>query len=82
MEILWSILIGIAAGWLAGFVMKTRGIGLVGYLVVGVLGALLSGWVLGVLGFVMVTLVARLVGATIGAIVLIGLVKFLRRKLR
>jgi uncharacterized membrane protein YeaQ/YmgE (transglycosylase-associated protein family) len=82
MDILWSILIGIVAGWLAGLVTKVRGIGLVGYLIIGVLGAVLGGWVLRLLGFATVSLVGRLVTATIGAILLIALVKYLRRKIR
>lgn len=82
MEILWSILIGIAAGWIAGMLTKVRGIGLVGYLIIGVLGAVLGGWILGLVGFATVTLVGRLVSATIGALVLIMIVKWLRRKLR
>ncbi len=48
MELLWFILIGIAAGWLAGQIMKGGGSGLVGDLIVGVIGALLGGFLFGV----------------------------------
>jgi uncharacterized membrane protein YeaQ/YmgE (transglycosylase-associated protein family) len=82
MEIVWSILIGIAAGWLASLLTKVRGIGLVGYLVIGILGAVLGGWLFGLLGFETVRPVGRLVSATVGALLLIALVKWLRRKLR
>ncbi len=47
MEFLWFILIGIAAGWLAGQFMKGGGYGLIGDLIVGVIGALLGGWLFG-----------------------------------
>ena len=50
MDFLWFILIGIAAGWLAGQVMKGGGYGLVGDLIVGVIGALLGGFLFGLLG--------------------------------
>ena len=50
MEFLYFILIGIAAGWLAGQIMKGGGFGLVGDLVVGVIGALLGGWLFGLAG--------------------------------
>ena len=43
MEFLWFILIGIAAGWLAGQIMKGGGFGVIGDLMVGVIGALLGG---------------------------------------
>jgi len=50
MEFLWFVLIGIAAGWLAGQIMKGGGFGLVGDLIVGVIGALLGGFLFGLLG--------------------------------
>jgi uncharacterized membrane protein YeaQ/YmgE (transglycosylase-associated protein family) len=40
----WFILIGLAAGWLAGQVMKGGGFGVLGDIVVGVTGALLGGF--------------------------------------
>ena len=42
MDIVWFVLIGLAAGWLAGQLMKGGGFGLVGDLIVGVIGALLA----------------------------------------
>ena len=47
MEYVWFILIGIAAGWLAGQIMKGGGFGLIGDLIVGVIGALLGGFLFG-----------------------------------
>ena len=44
MEFVWFILIGLAAGWLAGQLMKGGGFGIVGDIVVGVIGALLGGF--------------------------------------
>ncbi len=41
------IIVGAIAGWLAGKVMKGKGFGLVGDIVVGVIGALVGGWVAG-----------------------------------
>jgi len=50
MEFLWFILIGLAAGWLAGQLMKGGGFGLVGDIVVGVIGALLGGFLFSTFG--------------------------------
>ena len=50
MGLLWFALIGLAAGWLAGQIMKGGGFGLVGDLVVGVVGAILGGFLFGLLG--------------------------------
>jgi uncharacterized membrane protein YeaQ/YmgE (transglycosylase-associated protein family) len=45
MGILAWIVVGLIAGWLAGMVMRGGGYGLIGDIVVGVVGALLGGWI-------------------------------------
>jgi uncharacterized membrane protein YeaQ/YmgE (transglycosylase-associated protein family) len=50
MEFLWFILIGVAADWLAGQVMKGGGYGVSGDLILGVLGAIVGGFLVGLLG--------------------------------
>jgi uncharacterized membrane protein YeaQ/YmgE (transglycosylase-associated protein family) len=80
MDILWFILIGIAAGWLAGQIMKGGGYGLVGDMIVGVIGAIVGGWLFGVLGiFPGGGLLGSLIVATIGAIILIALLRVFKR---
>ncbi|MFO1095348.1 MAG: GlsB/YeaQ/YmgE family stress response membrane protein [Planctomycetaceae bacterium] len=79
MGFLWFILIGIAAGWLAGQIMKGGGFGLVGDLVVGVIGALLGGWLFGLAGIGAGGLLGQLVVATVGAIVLLLLLRLIKR---
>ncbi len=49
MDFLIFILVGAIAGWLAGKIMKGRGFGLVGNIIVGLVGGLLGGWLLGAL---------------------------------
>ena len=80
MEFLWFILIGIAAGFLAGQIMKGGGYGLIGDLIVGVIGALLGGWLFGLAGVAAGGLIGQLVVATIGAIVLILLLRLIKKK--
>jgi uncharacterized membrane protein YeaQ/YmgE (transglycosylase-associated protein family) len=46
MNLLWSILTGLAAGFLTSAVMKGHCFGLPGNLIVGVIGALLGGFLL------------------------------------
>ena len=81
MNFVWFILIGIAAGWLAGQIMKGGGYGLVGDLIVGVIGALLGGWLFGVLGIAAPggALLGSLIVALVGAIVLIALLRLIKR---
>lgn len=73
MDIVWFLLIGIAAGFLAGKIAKGSGFGLLGDLILGVLGAVLGGFLLGLLGITAGGLVGSLVTATLGAVVLLAL---------
>ena len=43
--IAWLI-VGAIAGWLAGLIVKGFGFGLVGNIVVGIIGAVIAGWLL------------------------------------
>ena len=79
MNLVWFLLIGLCAGWLAAKLVKGGGYGLVGDLVVGVIGALLGGWLFGLLGISASGMFGSLVTAVVGAIVLIFLLRVLRR---
>ena len=79
MDFLWFVLIGIAAGWLAGQLMRGSGYGLLGDLIVGVIGAILGGWLFGLLGIAAVGLLGQLIVATAGAILLLLLLRVLKR---
>lgn len=82
-EFLWFALIGLAAGWLAGMLMKGGDFGLIGNLIVGVIGAILGGWLFGVLGLRSNGgLVGALVVATVGAIVLLFILSFVAKRKR
>lgn len=72
MDFIWFILIGLAAGWLAGQLVKGGGFGLVGDIVVGVIGALLGGFLFNTFGVSTGGgLLGSLIVATIGAVVLL-----------
>ena len=79
MWLIWTILIGILAGWLAGQVVKGRGMGILVDLVVGIVGSILGGFVFGLLGLAAFGLVGRLVTAFVGAVILLLLVRALKR---
>jgi uncharacterized membrane protein YeaQ/YmgE (transglycosylase-associated protein family) len=59
--------------------MKGDGFGLIGNIVVGIIGAVIAGWLLPRIGFVLIGgLVAAIINAVIGAVILlfvIGLFK-------
>ncbi len=70
-QIIWTMLIGIVAGWLSGKIMKGHGFGLLGNLVVGVVGAVIGGILFEAIGLHAYGLIGSLIAATVGAVVLI-----------
>lgn len=73
-----ALLIGAIAGFLAGQIVKGHGFGLIGNIVVGVLGALVFGFLFGNFNLLSSPLINEIVGGTLGAIILlfvIGLFK-------
>ena len=76
--LIWQIVIGILAGFLAGKIMRGRGYGVLMDLLLGVVGSILGGTVFGMLGLYSSGLVGQLVVATVGAILLIYIVRKLR----
>ena len=72
MDFIWFILIGLAAGWLAGQLVKGTSFGLLGDIIVGVIGALLGGFLFSTFGLSTGGgLLGSLIVATIGAVVLL-----------
>lgn len=79
-SLIWFLLIGLIAGWLAGRVMRGGGFGLVGDMIVGVIGALLGGWLFGKLGISAGGgLIGAIITAFVGAVVLILLLRLIKR---
>ena len=80
MSILWFLVVGVIAGWLAGTLVKGGGFGLVGDLIVGIVGAFLGGFLFSTFG---VSLGGGLIGsiivATIGAVVLLFIIRLVKR---
>lgn len=79
MHLLWFLVIGLVAGWLAGHLMKGGGYGLIGDLVLGVVGAFIGGWLLGALGLGTDGLIGSLITATFGAVVLLFVVRLIKK---
>lgn len=73
------LLIGALAGWLSGVIVKGRGFGPLGNTLVGVLGAFLGGFVLGILGIHASGLLGQLIFATLGALLLVWLLRFVKK---
>lgn len=81
MEILVTIIIGAAAGWLGSVIYKGSSLGILGNIVVGIIGSFVGYWLLGKLGINLGTgwIGAILTGA-IGAIIILVLLNLIIRK--
>lgn len=80
MSLLWFLLVGLIAGWLAGMLVKGGGFGVVGDMVVGVLGALLGGFLFTKFGVSSGGgMIGSIIVATIGAIILILILRLIKR---
>jgi uncharacterized membrane protein YeaQ/YmgE (transglycosylase-associated protein family) len=80
MDLVWFLIIGLCAGWMAGQLTKGGGFGLVGDLIVGVIGAILGGFLFRVVGLAATGLLGQLIMAVVGAIVLLFLLRLIRRR--
>ena len=74
-----TLLIGAAAGWIAGQIMKGKGFGAIGNIIVGIIGAILGGFLLGMVGIGLTGLVGTLLKAVIGAVVLLFLIGLIKK---
>src|SRR5262249_2478874 len=83
MEIIWFIVVGLVAGWLAGLIMKGGGFGVIGDIVVGILGALIGGFLFSSLGASMGGgLLGSIIVAVVGAVILIFILRLIKRAYR
>ncbi len=72
------LFIGGIVGWLAGLIVKGRGFGILGDIVVGVVGAMFGGWLSSVTGWYAYGSFAAFITALVGAVILVLLTRFFR----
>jgi uncharacterized membrane protein YeaQ/YmgE (transglycosylase-associated protein family) len=78
-SLLVILLVGVIAGWLAGQIVRGTGFGLVADLGIGIVGALIGNWLLPRLGIHLGGgIVAAIISATIGAVLLIVILRLVR----
>lgn len=79
-NLLWFIIVGIVAGFLAGKLMKGKGFGILFNLLVGVGGALLGGWLFGQLGLSFGGgILGSLITAFLGAVILLFVISLVKK---
>ncbi len=81
--LVWWIVVGLIAGWLAGKVMRGGGFGVLMDIVIGMVGAVIGGWVFGLLGiYSNGGLIGSVLVAFVGAVILLWLVRMIKKAKR
>ena len=77
---LYSIIIGLIAGWLAGQVMRGSGYGILIDILLGLVGGVIGGWLFGALGvFPGGGVIGSILVSFVGAVILVALSRAIRR---
>jgi uncharacterized membrane protein YeaQ/YmgE (transglycosylase-associated protein family) len=80
--LLIALIIGAAAGWLAGQVVQGTGFGLIGDILIGMAGAMIAALLFPMLGIGLALgggLLGAIIVATIGAVILLVIVRLIRQ---
>lgn len=80
MNIIFWIIIGGLAGWIANNIMKGGSQGLLSNIIVGIVGAFVGGWLFSALNIIPSGLIGSLITAVVGAIVLIYVLRLVRNR--
>ena len=70
-SLLGWLLVGLIAGWLAGKVSRGRGFGCIADVILGLVGAVLGGWIFTKLGIFGGGMLYSIAAATLGAVLLV-----------
>lgn len=72
---IWTLLIGLVSGWLAGMISHGGGFGIWGDLIVGVIGSFIGGYVFNLIGLSTYGIIGSIISSTIGAIMLLWVIR-------
>ena len=77
--LIWWVIVGLIAGWAAGKLMQGGGYGAAMDIVLGIVGAVVGGWLMSLVGINAVGLIGTIIVAIIGAVLLIWITRLLKR---
>lgn len=79
-SIVWWLIVGLIAGFLASVVMRGGGYGILGDILAGIVGAFIGGWLFGLVGLsIGGGVLGSIFVAFIGACILIGILRLFSR---
>jgi uncharacterized membrane protein YeaQ/YmgE (transglycosylase-associated protein family) len=78
--LIWWIIVGLIAGWAAGKIMRGGGYGPLVDTLLGMVGAVLGGWIFNALGIYPAGgIIASILVAIVGAVILIWLSRLVKK---
>ena len=78
-SVLWWLVVGLVAGFLASLVMRGGGYGIVGDIIIGLVGAFIGGFLASLVGLGSSGLIGTIIIAFIGACILIAILRLVSR---
>jgi uncharacterized membrane protein YeaQ/YmgE (transglycosylase-associated protein family) len=78
-NLIYWIVVGLIAGWAAGKIMKGGGYGTIMDIVLGIVGAVVGGWLLGLVGIYAGGLIGSILVAIVGAVFLIWISRMIKK---
>jgi uncharacterized membrane protein YeaQ/YmgE (transglycosylase-associated protein family) len=78
-SLIWWVVVGLIAGWAAGKIMKGGGYGVVMDIVLGIVGAVVGGWLMGIVGIHAGGFIGTIIVAIIGAVFLIWISRMIKK---
>jgi uncharacterized membrane protein YeaQ/YmgE (transglycosylase-associated protein family) len=73
--LIWWILIGLLAGWIAGVISRGRGFGCLVNIFLGLVGAVIGGWIFTKLHIATYGFIGSLAAAVVGAVILVAIAR-------
>ena len=77
-NIILFLVVGLIAGWLAGVIMKGKGFGMLGYMIIGIIGAFIGGYLFRIIGLVVYGLIS-IIMAFVGAVILLFIIGLINK---
>jgi uncharacterized membrane protein YeaQ/YmgE (transglycosylase-associated protein family) len=72
---MYWIVVGMIAGWLTGTITRGSGFGCFGNVILGLVGAVIGGWIFSRLGVVFMGFFGTIAAATVGAVLLVSIAR-------
>ncbi|HXY77456.1 MAG TPA: GlsB/YeaQ/YmgE family stress response membrane protein [Candidatus Acidoferrales bacterium] len=80
LHLIWWVVVGLIAGWAAGRIIKGGGYGVVMDIILGIVGAVVGGWLVGVVGIHAGGFISTILVGILGAVLLIWITRLIKKE--